>query len=240
MDEKFVNKCFENWKAIVEYIEKQYENLPVSRDFALDFVTKPNERTIMFELTVNTFGAVYLKSDDREHYSDFLNIFKLDDVTKAKCTDMRKKETISIFCHCIETICKDWDKIKEAITKSQEGYHAVMNFSVGRGSEKSYCVLLTQSASQTTRERLEVMCRINDGFEIAREDLRIRGPGEFFGQRQSGVPGLRIAELGADMKLLSDAHDAALALLAQDPQLSAPENAVLRSRITTLLESERT
>ena len=72
MDEKFVNKCFENWKAIVEYIEKQYENLPVSRDFALDFVTKPNERTIMFELTVNTFGAVYLKSDDREHYSDFL------------------------------------------------------------------------------------------------------------------------------------------------------------------------
>ncbi|MDO5129460.1 MAG: hypothetical protein Q4D64_06020 [Prevotellaceae bacterium] len=135
MDEKFVNKCFENWKAIVEYIEKQYENLPVSRDFALDFVTKPNERTIIFELTVNTFGAVYLKSNDKEDYSDFLNIFKLDDVTKAKCTDMRKKETISIFCHCIETICKDWDKIKEAITKSQEGYHAVMNFSVGRGSE---------------------------------------------------------------------------------------------------------
>ena len=111
---------------------------------------------------------------------------------------------------------------------------------VGRSDKKSYCVLLTQSASQTTRERLEVMCRTNDGFEIAREDLRIRGPGEFFGQRQSGVPGLRIAELGADMKLLSDAHDAALALLAQDPQLSAPENAVLRSRITTLLESERT
>lgn len=94
MDEKFVNKCFENWKAIVEYIEKQYENLPVSRDFALDFVTKPNERTIIFELTVNTFGAVYLKSNDREDYSDFLNIFKLDDVTKAKCTDMRKKRQL--------------------------------------------------------------------------------------------------------------------------------------------------
>lgn len=135
MDEKFVNKCFENWKAIVEYIEKQYENLPVSRDFALDFVTKPNERTIMFELTVNTFGAVYLKSDDREHFADFANVFEFEDITNARWTDLRKKEVVSVFCHCIETLCKDWNKIKEAITKSQEGYHAVMNFSVGRGSE---------------------------------------------------------------------------------------------------------
>ncbi len=111
---------------------------------------------------------------------------------------------------------------------------------VGRSDKKSYCVLLTRSASQTTRERLDVMCRTNDGFEIAREDLRIRGPGEFFGQRQSGVPGLRIAELGADMKLLSDAHDAALALLAEDPRLSAPENAALRDQIHKLFQSERT
>lgn len=135
MDEKFGNKCFENWKAIVEYIEKQYENFPVSRDFALDFVTKPNERTIMFELTVNTFGAVYLKSDDREHFADFANVFEFEDITNARWNDLRKKEVISVFCHCIETLCKDWNKIKDAITKSKEGYHAVMNFSVGRGSE---------------------------------------------------------------------------------------------------------
>ena len=84
------------------------------------------------------------------------------------------------------------------------------------------------------------MCRTNDGFEIAREDLRIRGPGEFFGQRQSGVPGLKIADLGADMTLLASAHDAALALLAQDPQLSAPENTVLRNQISQLFQKERT
>lgn len=130
MDEKFVNKCFENWKAIVEYIEKQYENFPVSRHFVLDLVTKPNELTIMFELTVNTDGSVYLKSDDIEHYSDFANDFKLEDITNARCGYIRKKEAISAFCHAIETLCKDWDKIKEAITKSQEGYHAVMNFNV--------------------------------------------------------------------------------------------------------------
>ena len=111
---------------------------------------------------------------------------------------------------------------------------------VGRSDKKSYCVLLTRSSSQMTRERLEIMCRTNDGFEIAREDLRIRGPGEFFGQRQSGVPGLKIADLGADMTLLASAHDAALALLAQDPQLSAPENTVLRNQISQLFQKERT
>lgn len=111
---------------------------------------------------------------------------------------------------------------------------------VGRSDKKSYCVLLSRSASQTTRERLDVMCRTNDGFEIAREDLRIRGPGEFFGERQSGVPGLRIAELGADMKLLADAHEAALSLLARDPELSAPENAALREQVYQLFTAERT
>lgn len=111
---------------------------------------------------------------------------------------------------------------------------------VGRSDKKSYCVLLSRSASQTTRERLDVMCRTNDGFEIAREDLRIRGPGEFFGERQSGVPGLRIAELGADMKLLADAHEAALSLLTRDPELSAPENAALREQVYQLFTAERT
>lgn len=111
---------------------------------------------------------------------------------------------------------------------------------VGRSNQKSYCVLLTRSTSPVTRERLDVMCRTNDGFEIAREDLRIRGPGEFFGQRQSGVPGLKIAELGADMNLLSDAHKAASLLLKRDPQLSLSENAMLHDRIQKLFETERT
>ena len=105
---------------------------------------------------------------------------------------------------------------------------------VGRSNVKSYCVLMSSAQSETTRERLDVMCHTNDGFEIAREDLRIRGPGEFFGERQSGVPGLRIAELGADMPLLAAAHDAALELLEEDPRLAAPEHAALRDRVDRL------
>lgn len=135
MDEKFVNKCFENWKAIVEYVEKQYENFPVSRYFALDFVTKPNERTIMYEFKVRTDGSVYLKTTDEIYCGDFDKKVTLEGIVNSKDADWFKERTIQTFCHCIETLCKDWNKIKEAITKSKEGYHAVMNFSVGRGSE---------------------------------------------------------------------------------------------------------
>lgn len=135
MDEKFVNKCFENWKAIVEYVEKQYENFPVSRDFALDFVTKPNERTIMYEFKVRTDGSVYLKTTDEIYCGDFDKKVTLEGIVNSKDADWFKERTIQTFCHCIETLCKDWNKIKDAITKSKEGYHAVMNFSVGRGSE---------------------------------------------------------------------------------------------------------
>lgn len=135
MDEKFVNKCFENWKAIVEYIEKQYENFPVSRYFALDFVTKPNERTIMYEFKVRTDGSVYLKTTDEIYCGDFDKKVTLEGIVNSKDADWFKERTIQTFCHCIETLCKDWNKIKDAITKSKEGYHAVMNFSVGRGSE---------------------------------------------------------------------------------------------------------
>ena len=105
---------------------------------------------------------------------------------------------------------------------------------VGRSNVKSYCVLLSSARSEATRERLEVMCRTNDGFEIAREDLRIRGPGEFFGERQSGVPGLRIAELGTDMQMLAAAHDAALKLLEEDPTLSDPAHEALRNHVDRL------
>lgn len=110
---------------------------------------------------------------------------------------------------------------------------------VGRSDKKSYCVLLTQNTSQTTQDRLAVMCRTNDGFEIAREDLRLRGPGEFFGERQSGVPGLRVADLGLDMKLMADAHTAAQELLAKDPTLSFPEHTALREKIQKLFQQER-
>jgi len=105
---------------------------------------------------------------------------------------------------------------------------------VGRGSAKSYCILLSDSDSEETRRRLKVMTETNDGFKISEEDLRLRGPGDFFGQRQHGLPSLKVADLSCDMRLLDEAQTAAKALMAADPDLSAIEHRQLRERIEEL------
>ena len=91
---------------------------------------------------------------------------------------------------------------------------------VGRGKHQSYCILVSDNRNDETRERLKVMTKTADGFQIAEEDLRLRGPGDFFGVRQHGLPGLRIADIGCDTKLLREAQEAAEALLKQDPDLT--------------------
>ncbi len=92
---------------------------------------------------------------------------------------------------------------------------------VGRGPWQSYCVLVSDNRSEETRQRLKVMVQTADGFKIAEEDLRLRGPGDFFGQRQHGLPGLRVADIGCDTQLLREAQEAADALLARDPELKS-------------------
>lgn len=91
---------------------------------------------------------------------------------------------------------------------------------VGRGTHQSYCVLISDNRSEETRRRLRIMANTSDGFKIAEEDLRLRGPGDFFGQRQHGLPGLKIADLGCDTQLLKEAQSAAESLLATDPALT--------------------
>ena len=105
---------------------------------------------------------------------------------------------------------------------------------VGRGQAKSYCILLSEHPSEETKRRLKVMTKTNDGFEISREDLALRGPGDFFGQRQHGLPALKIADLSCDMALLDEAQQAAKAWMARDPGLEKPESGALRARIETL------
>ena len=107
---------------------------------------------------------------------------------------------------------------------------------VGRGSAKSYCILLSDSDSDSeeTKRRLKVMTQTNDGFKISEEDLKLRGPGDFFGARQHGLPSLKVADLSCDMRLLDEAQSAAKALMAADPDLSAPEHRALRERIDEL------
>ena len=90
---------------------------------------------------------------------------------------------------------------------------------MGRGTHQSYCILISDNHHDETRQRLKVLAKTTDGFEIASEDLRLRGPGDFFGVRQHGLPGLRVADLGCDARLLREAQEAADALLKRDPEL---------------------
>ena len=105
---------------------------------------------------------------------------------------------------------------------------------VGRGKHKSYCVLVTDHDSEETRARMKIMCETTDGFRIAEEDLRLRGPGDFFGSRQHGLPELHVADLGTDTDTLMNAKKAADSLLAEDPKLE--HYPLLKQRVDLLLE----
>ena len=107
---------------------------------------------------------------------------------------------------------------------------------VGRGKHQSYCVLVTSTRNPDSRARLKVLTKTTDGFRIAEEDLKLRGPGDFFGQRQHGLPQLRIADLAGDMRVLKEAQLAAQALLERDPGLKRPEHAPLLKQIHRLFE----
>jgi ATP-dependent DNA helicase RecG len=99
---------------------------------------------------------------------------------------------------------------------------------VGRGAEESYCFLFGRPETPEARRRVEVMTETTDGFRIAEEDLRQRGPGEFFGTAQSGLPALRVADLFRDLRVLHEARRAAFALVDGDPRLAGAAHAGLR------------
>ena len=108
---------------------------------------------------------------------------------------------------------------------------------VGRGEAQSYCMLLSDSSATEALERLRVVENTHDGFALAEEDLRLRGPGEFFGTRQSGLPDLRVATL-SDGCVLEDARRAARALFEADPTLDQPAHKLLRQRVLDFWREE--
>jgi ATP-dependent DNA helicase RecG len=101
---------------------------------------------------------------------------------------------------------------------------------VGRGQHQSFCILISDKENETTKQRLEAMEQTTDGFKLAEIDLQLRGPGEFFGTRQSGTPDLKVAQL-ADTRLLHAARAEAEKILAEDPQLARPEHALLKQKV---------
>ena len=105
---------------------------------------------------------------------------------------------------------------------------------VGRGKDKSYCILTSHNRNEETRQRLKALCQTNDGFQIAEEDLRLRGPGDFFGSRQSGLPAFRVADLSFDMALLKEAQQASCRWIEEYGTSDSPEAKALRQRVAEL------
>ncbi len=108
---------------------------------------------------------------------------------------------------------------------------------VGRGAHQSFCMLLAEKSGSTSDERLQTIENTQDGFKLAEADLLLRGPGEFFGTKQSGLPDLKVAQL-TDVKLLEQARRAAEIIFAQDPKLQAPEHQLLKKGIRLFWKSE--
>ena len=107
---------------------------------------------------------------------------------------------------------------------------------VGRGGSKSYCILTSHNRNPETLQRLKAFCKTTDGFKIAEEDLKMRGPGDFFGSRQSGLPTFRVANLSMDLQTLKDAQAASARWIDTEGTADTPEGIALRSRIAGLFE----
>jgi len=111
---------------------------------------------------------------------------------------------------------------------------------VGRGAKQSYCILVTgYELARDTRRRIQIMTETNDGFEIAEEDLKLRGPGDLEGTQQSGVAfDLKLANLARDGQLVQLARDTASSVLDADPQQNLPENQILWNRLNYLNQKD--
>ena len=105
---------------------------------------------------------------------------------------------------------------------------------VGRGNAKSFCILTSHNKNPETLQRLKALCKTNDGFKIAEEDLQMRGPGDFFGSRQSGLPVFRMASLSCDLQTLKEAQQASADWIDREGTAETAEGKALRARIGEL------
>ena len=109
---------------------------------------------------------------------------------------------------------------------------------VGRGKHKSYCILKYESKSDIVAERMKIMEQTNDGFVISEKDLELRGPGDFFGTMQHGVPEFKVANLFTDMAILKDAQECAKKIIAKDPFMIQEENQGIKEKINDLFKEK--
>lgn len=151
---------------------------------------------------------------------------KLKPAEKEEVMDkFRRKEFDVLVCTTVIEVGVDVPNASVMVIENAERFGLAqlhqLRGRVGRGADQSYCYLVSSSSAEPTRQRLEVMTLTNDGFVIAEKDLQIRGPGEFLGVRQSGLPDLLLADIVNDAKILEEARHAAIDLIKRDPELKS-------------------
>lgn len=109
---------------------------------------------------------------------------------------------------------------------------------IGRGEYESYCILMNEGRGKVAKERMSIMEKTNDGFLISEKDLEIRGPGEFFGIRQHGLPELKISELPRDIKILKAVQETSFEILKKDPELKLPEHMGIKRKVKDMFKNE--
>ena len=105
---------------------------------------------------------------------------------------------------------------------------------VGRGKFQSYCILVTDNVSEECKKRMKIMSSTTDGFKISEQDLKLRGPGDFFGKKQHGLPDLKIADMANDIEVLKNAQSISKIIIDKDAKLQSPENKGLKMLIEKL------
>lgn len=108
---------------------------------------------------------------------------------------------------------------------------------IGRGEAQSYCILLTDNKTEKTTKRLDVLLKSDDGFEISQADLKLRGPGDFFGSKQHGLPDFKIADMLNDMTVFNNAMSDAKKILSEDFQLEKSDHQILKAEVDEMFKN---
>lgn len=160
----------------------------------------------------------------------------------AAMADFKAHKTDLLVCTTVVEVGVDVPNATVILIENAERYglsqlHQLRG-RVGRGSYPSYCVLVTDNPTEECRKRLKLMSHISDGFKLSEEDLKMRGPGDFFGERQHGLPKLKIADMTQDIKTLRAAAKEAAEIIKEDPFLTAPKNKGLAGLVKKLFEEK--
>jgi ATP-dependent DNA helicase RecG len=157
------------------------------------------------------------------------------DEKKAVMTAFREKQFDVLCATTVIEVGVDVPNATVMVIESAEQFGLAqlhqLRGRVGRGGDQSYCILLSDASTEDAVQRMQTMTSTSDGFELAEADLKMRGPGDFFGTRQSGLPQLKVADLTQELDMLKLCRDDATDMLDQDPDLRAPQHVMLRAAL---------